>query len=69
MGANPSSLDIFISPVNQIKLAAMGVNVSSLVPGLSPSSYTQNLLTNAQINQKTGQVRIPDGNGGFQILQ
>jgi hypothetical protein len=69
MGQNPSSLDIFISPANQVKLAAMGVNVSALVPGLSPSAYTQQLISGAQISKTTGQVRIPDGKGGYQLLQ
>lgn len=69
MGANPSSLDIFISPANQVKLAAMGINVSGLVPGLAPSQYAQQIISGAQINSKTGQVRIPDGNGGYQLLQ
>lgn len=34
MGQNPTSLDIVISPTNQVKLATLGINVSSLVPGL-----------------------------------
>lgn len=69
MGANPPSLDLFISPANQLKLEAIGIDVSSLVPELKPSSYAQKLIQGAQHNPKTGQVAIPDGKGGLQILQ
>jgi hypothetical protein len=69
MGANPPSLDIFISPANQVKLSAMGINVAGLVPGLTPSSYAQKLLGTAEINSKTGQVRITNPDGSKQLLQ
>lgn len=72
MGQNPSSLDLFISPANQVKLAAMGINVSGLVPGLGSSSYAQSLISNSHV-LKDGTVYIPvdpsNPKGQYQKLQ
>jgi hypothetical protein len=72
MGKNPDSLDIFISPANQVKLKAMGIEPSTLAPGLSPSPYATALLTNAHV-LKDGSVYIPvdpsNPKGSYQKLQ
>lgn len=71
MGKDPSSLDVFISPVNQVKLSSMGLNVKGLVPGLAPSATADSLINNA--HSVNGEVYIPvdpaNPKGAYQKLQ
>ena len=73
MGSPPDSYDHFISPANQVKLAAMGVDVAHLVPGVTTSKFTQSLIDNAHVDPKTGDVYIPvdpsNPQGAYQKLQ
>jgi hypothetical protein len=72
MGQNPTSLDTFISPVNQVKLASLGLNVKGLVPGLAPSKTASSLIDNAHAGPD-GTIYIPvdpsNPKGAYQKLQ
>jgi hypothetical protein len=72
MGQDPSSLDTFISPVNQVKLASLGLDVKGLVPGLKPSQLASGLIDNAHAGPD-GSIYIPvdpsNPKGAYQKLQ
>lgn len=68
-GYYPSSLDLLVSPPNQVRLSLLpSMNLNGIVPGVHVSPSTQALINSAVLT-KDGKIYISDKNGNAIELQ
>lgn len=62
-GTYPPSLDVLVSPLNQVKLSQTGVNLNGIVPGMHVSPSTQAMINSAKIIG--AKVYLPGSDGKY----
>lgn len=67
-GFYPSSLDLLVSPANQVRLSLLpSMNLKGIVPGVGISPTTQALINSVTV--QNGKIYYPDKNGNAIELQ